>query len=132
MASIFSKIIAKEIPSFAIKENERFYAFLDIRPLNPGHTLVIPKAEIDHFFDLSDEQLGEIMAFARPISHAIQQVTGCQRVAAVVAGFDVPHAHLHLIPVNSMEELDFTRARPASPEELAQTSSLIIKKLVSE
>ncbi|AEJ40614.1 histidine triad (HIT) protein [Sulfobacillus acidophilus TPY] len=129
MPSIFTQIVEGRIPSHRIRENDRFLAFLDIRPVNPGHTLVIPKVEVDHFFALSDDLLAEILVFARPISEAIQRVTGAARIGAVVAGFDVPHAHLHLIPVNSMAELTFERARPASQEDLAAMARKIREAL---
>lgn len=119
MPSIFSLIVQGELSSHRIAENEEFLAFLDIRPLSPGHTLVIPKDEVDQFFDMDAERLARLMQFAKPISHAIQTVTGCERVGAVVAGFDVPHAHLHLIPANTMADLDFARAANASQEDLA-------------
>ena len=104
MGSVFSQIVNGELPSFRIQENERFLAFLDIRPVRPGHTLIVPKEEVDHFFDLDEELLQEILIFAKPVSQALKKVTGCERVAAVVAGFDVPHAHLHLIPAFSMSD----------------------------
>jgi len=131
MPSIFTQIIEGRIPSHRIRENDRFLAFLDIRPVNPGHTLVIPKVEVDHFFALEDALLAEILVFARPIAEAIQRVTGAARIGAVVAGFDVPHAHLHLIPVNSMAELTFERARPASAEELAAMAQKIREALTA-
>ncbi len=117
MSTIFSRIIRQEIPSFKIAENDRFYAFLDIRPINPGHTLVVPKIEIDDVFDLPAEWLAEMLPFAQPVAKALGQATG-QRVGMLVAGFEVPHAHLHLIPIASEADLTFARARPATAEEL--------------
>lgn len=129
MPSIFSRIVSGELPSHRLAEDSEFLAFLDIRPLNPGHALVIPKQETDHFFDLNAELLGRILLFAKPIADAIQHVTGCDRIAAVVAGFDVPHAHLHLLPANTMADLDFARATPANPEDLAAMAQRIREAL---
>ena len=129
MPSIFSRIVSGELPSYRLAEDSEFLAFLDIRPLNPGHALVIPKQEIDHFFDLNSELLGRILLFAKPIADAIQEVTGCDRIAAAVAGFDVPHAHLHLLPANTMADLDFARAKPADPEELQAMAQKIREAL---
>lgn len=120
MASIFSKIVKGEIPSHFVCEDEHFYAFLDINPVRPGHTLVVPKTEVDQFFDLDDALLSRALVFARPISQAILRVTGASRVGMVVAGFDVPHAHLHLLPADTMADLDLSRAKPASSKELAR------------
>ncbi len=117
MPSIFSRIIAGEIPSYKLQENAEFFAFLDIRPINPGHTLIVPKVEVDQFFDLSGPELQGLMAFAKPIADALKRVTG-RRVGLLVAGFEVPHAHLHLIPIETEADLDFTRARPAPAEAL--------------
>ena len=94
MASLFTKIIKKEIPSFCIKEDERFYAFLDIRPIAPGHTLVIPKLEVDHFYELPDEIIGDLFIFAKPIVKALENTVECLRVGSIIAGLEVPHAHL--------------------------------------
>ena len=102
--SIFSKIIAGEIPSYKIAENEKFYAFLDIFPLVEGHTLVVPKTEIDNMFDLSDDYLQELLVFARPIAKAIERSFKCNRCGLSVIGLEVPHAHLHLVPINSAND----------------------------
>jgi histidine triad (HIT) family protein len=109
--SIFTKIINGEIPSFKIAENEKFYAFLDISPLRPGHTLVVPKQETDRFFDLSEELLSELLVFARPIAMAIEKSFQCNRCGIAVIGLEVPHAHLHLVPINSADDLNFTRPK---------------------
>lgn len=119
MASIFTEIIQGEIPSHRVAENAHFLAFLDIRPIRPGHTLVVPKQEVDQFFDLDEDILSAMLPFAKPIAQAIRQVTGVERVGMAVAGFDVPHAHLHLIPANSMMDMDFRRQAPVSHDELA-------------
>ena len=119
MATVFSKIVAGEIPAERLAEDDRFLAFLDVRPIRPGHSLVIPKQEIDHFFDLPDDLLGDLMVFAKPVANAIRTVTGAARVGCVVVGVEVPHAHLHLVPVDGAHDIDFRRATPAEPEELA-------------
>jgi histidine triad (HIT) family protein len=98
--TIFSRIIKGDIPCYKIAENDRFFAFLDIRPVRPGHTLVIPKVETDYLFDLDDEYLAGMLTFARPIAKAIDQATGCIRTGLVVEGLEVPHAHIHLIPIH--------------------------------
>ncbi len=128
MPTIFSRIIRKEIPSFKVAENDRFYAFLDIRPINPGHTLVVPKIEIDEVFDLPAEWLTEILPFAQPIARALREATG-QRIGMLVAGFEVPHAHLHLIPIASEADLTFARARPATDEDLQAMQARVWRAL---
>ncbi len=110
--TIFSKIIAGEIPSFKIAENDKFYAFLDIFPLREGHTLVVPKNETDNLFDLPEEYLKEILLFARPIAKAIEKSFDCNRCGISVVGLEVPHAHVHLIPINSANDLNFTQPKP--------------------
>lgn len=115
--SIFSKIISGEIPSFKIAENEKFYAFLDVFPLVEGHVLVVPKPEIDKFFDLGDEYLSELLVFAKPIAKAIEKTFDCNRCGISVIGLEVPHAHLHLIPINSADDLNFTRKKLTVPQE---------------
>lgn len=109
--TIFSKIIAGQIPSYKIAENESFYAFLDIFPMAEGHVLVVPKIETDKFFDLPDNYLAELLVFAKPIAHAIEQSFDCNRCGVSVIGLEVPHAHLHLVPINSAEELNFTNPK---------------------
>ncbi len=130
MSSVFTQIVRGEIPSHRVAEDEHFLAFLDIQPIRPGHTLVIPKEEVDHFFDMDDRLLSRALLFAKPIGRAIQAVTGADRVGAVVAGFDVPHAHLHLIPADTMADLDFSRAKRASHNELARMAEQLRKVLV--
>jgi len=109
--SIFTRIISGEIPSYKIAENEHFYAFLDISPLKPGHTLVVPKQEIDRIFDLPKEMLVEMMLFAHPIAKAIEKSFQCNRCGIAVIGLEVPHAHIHLVPINSADDLNFTREK---------------------
>lgn len=109
--TIFSKIIAGQIPSYKIAENNKFYAFLDIFPLRKGHVLVVPKTETDKFFDLSEEYLGELLVFAKPIAKAIEKSFACNRCGLSVVGLEVPHAHLHLIPINSADDLNFNQPK---------------------
>ena len=109
--TIFSKIIAGEIPSYKIAEDEKFFAFLDIFPLVKGHVLVVPKIETDKFFDLSDEYLSEMLVFAKPIANAIEKSFNCNRCGISVVGLEVPHAHMHLIPINSADDLNFNRSK---------------------
>jgi histidine triad (HIT) family protein len=118
MATLFTRIIKGEIPSVKILEDERYFAFLDIRPINPGHTLVIPKLELDYLWDAPPDLLAGMLPFAQKAAKAIQAATGCNRVGVLVAGFEVPHAHIHLVPIEGEGELSFSRARPAKPEDL--------------
>jgi len=128
--TIFSKIIAGEIPSYKIAENEKFFAFLDIFPLVEGHTLVIPKIEIDKFFDVPDEYLSEMLVFAKPIAHAIEKSFKCNRCGISVIGLEVPHAHLHLVPINGINDLNFTRGKmKVTPEKLKIAQEKIISNL---
>jgi histidine triad (HIT) family protein len=128
--TIFSKIIAGDIPSYKIAENDRFFAFLDIFPLREGHVLVVPKTETDKFFDLGDEYLREMLIFARPIAKAIEKAFDCNRCGVSVVGLEVPHAHMHLIPINSSNDLNFTQAKPqASAEALAKAQRRILDNL---
>ncbi|NII23785.1 HIT family protein [Pseudoflavitalea sp. X16] len=128
--TIFSKIIAGEIPSYKIAENDKFFAFLDIFPLVEGHVLVVPKVEVDKFFDMPDQYLAEILTFARPIAHAIESVFPCNRCGISVVGLEVPHAHLHLIPINSADDLNFTRGKlKLSPDQLKAIQQKIVSKL---
>lgn len=118
MATIFSRIIAGEIPCYKVAENDRFYAFLDINPLKKGHTLVVPKQETDYIFDLDDAQLGEMMVFAKEVAGKIKREIPCNRVAVVVLGLEVPHAHIHLIPIESENDVDFHHEKlKLTPEE---------------
>jgi histidine triad (HIT) family protein len=107
MASIFSRIVKGEIPSYKIAENDDFYAFLDINPLVNGHTLVIPKKEVDYIFDLEDPLYKELFAFAKKVGQAIEDVIPCKRMGMIVFGLDVPHAHIHLIPINKSSDMSF-------------------------
>lgn len=128
--TIFSKIIAGEIPSYKIAEDEQFFAFLDIFPLAEGHVLVIPKTETDKFFDLDDSYLSKMLLFAKPIAHAIEKAFHCNRCGISVVGLEVPHAHLHLIPINSADDLNFTRNKlKLTPEELRNAQQKILQQL---
>ncbi|MDP3436052.1 MAG: HIT family protein [Bacteroidales bacterium] len=111
MATIFSKIIAGEIPSFKVAESERFYAFLDINPVSAGHTLVVPKNETDYIFDMESEEFSSMFAFAQKVAKGIKEVIPCKRVGVAVLGLEVPHAHIHLIPINSESDMDFRKAK---------------------
>jgi histidine triad (HIT) family protein len=115
--TIFSKIIAGQIPSYKISEDEKFFAFLDIFPLRPGHVLVVPKTEVDKLFDLPEDYLSEMLLFARPIAHAIEKAFDCNRCGISVIGLEVPHAHLHLVPINSSNDLNFNQPKPQASEE---------------
>jgi len=128
--TIFSKIIAGEIPSYKISENDKFFAFLDISPLREGHTLVVPKAEIDNLFDLPADYLGEILLFARPIAKAIEKSFSCNRCGISVLGLEVPHAHIHLVPINSSDDLNFKNTKlKLSQEEMKKIQQKIISNL---
>ena len=111
MASIFTKIVLGEIPCYKVAETEDCIAFLDILPLARGHVLVVPKKEIDYYFDLDDELFQKVNTLARRVSHAIKKVVPCERIGVSVIGLEVPHAHVHLVPVNSISDLDFTKNR---------------------
>ena len=128
--TIFSKIIAGEIPSYKIAENEKFFAFLDIFPLREGHVLVVPKMETDKFFDLPDEFLSEMLLFAKPIAKAIERSFNCNRCGIEVVGLEVPHAHMHLIPINSANDLNFTKDKlKMTPEQMKKVQEVILSNL---
>jgi histidine triad (HIT) family protein len=126
MASIFSKIINGEIPSYKIAENDLFYAFLDVFPLVPGHTLVVPKKETDYIFDLSKEELDSILSFSRPIAKAIEKAFPCKRCGIAVIGLEVPHAHVHLVPIQTADDLNFTREKLKPTQEALQQAQAAI------
>jgi len=128
--TLFSRIIAGEIPSYKIAENEKFFAFLDIFPLIKGHVLVVAKTETDQFFDLPDEYLAELLLFAKPIAKAIEKAFPCNRCGISVIGLEVPHAHMHLVPINNADDLNFTRPKlTLSPDELKSVQEKIIGEL---
>lgn len=131
MSTIFTKIVNKEIPCHLIKEDDRFLAFLDVMPLVEGHVLVIPKVEVDYIFDLEPETLGDLMKFAQTIAPAIKKAIPCKRVGVAVIGLEVPHAHVHLVPMNRMLDINFSQEKmKPSAESLAHTAELIRSSLL--
>lgn len=129
--TIFSKIIRGEIPSYKCAENDKFYAFLDINPLAQGHTLVVPKREVDYFFDLTDEELAEMIVFAKQVAAAIKQAFPCRKVGMAVLGLEVNHAHIHLVPLQSEGDMDFRKDKlKLSPEKMKQTAESISSAFV--
>ena len=129
MASIFSRIVAGEIPSYKIAEDENYYAFLDINPVAPGHTLVIPKHEVDYIFDLDDEEYAGLMAFAKRVAAAIKEAMPCVKVGVTVLGLEVPHAHVHLVPLQKETDMNFFRQKLTLPAEEMQE---ICKKISAQ
>lgn len=126
METIFTKIIKGEIPSYKIAENDHFFAFLDISPLTKGHTLVVPKIQNDYIFDLQDEQLAEMIVFSKKIAKAIEKNVSCLRIGVAVIGLEVPHTHIHLVPMNQVGDLDFKKTRPViSKEEMTELAQKI-------
>lgn len=126
MPSIFSKIIAGEIPCYKVAENDKFLAFLDIFPLAKGHTLVIPKKETDYIFDMDPEEYKELWAFAREVAKAQKELIPCERIGVAVIGLEVPHAHIHLVPVNGIADIDFSKPKlQFSKEEMEETAASI-------
>ncbi len=126
MASIFTKIISGEIPSYKIAENDKFLAFLDVFPLVHGHVLVVPKKEIDYVFDIDDTDLSEMMIFAKGVAKALKKSVECKRIGVAVIGLEVPHAHIHLVPMNTANDVNFTQAKlKPSPEELSAMADKI-------
>lgn len=130
MASIFSRIAAGEIPSYKIAENDKFFAFLDINPMAKGHTLVIPKKETDYIFDIEDDTLSEMIVFSKQVASALQKAIPCQRIGMMVIGMEVPHAHIHLIPINKESDMILSNPRlKLNPEEFEGIASAIREKL---
>ena len=133
MASIFTKIINGEIPSYKIAEDDKFYAFLDIAPLVKGHTLVVPKQEIDYIFDIEDELLAQMHIFSKKVAKAIQSAIPCEKVGMAVIGLDVRHAHIHLVPLQEVGDLNFAKEKlKLSSDEMKQTSELIASKFENQ
>ena len=128
MSSIFSKIINREIPSYIVAENEKFLAFLDIYPLTKGHTLVIPKLEIDYYFEIQDELFNEMNIFSKKVAIGIEKAITCKRIGVSVIGLEVPHAHIHLIPINSISDMNFSNPKL----ELAEKEFLAIKEEIKK
>lgn len=123
--TIFSKIIAGEIPCYKIAENDRFFAFLDINPVAKGHTLVVPKQETDYIFDLDDRLLGDMMVFTKKVAAAIRAAIPCRKVGMAVLGLEVPHAHIHLVPLKNEGDMDFKHKKELSPEEMTEIARKI-------
>jgi histidine triad (HIT) family protein len=130
MATIFTKIVNGEIPCYKIAEDENYLAFLDINPLAKGHTLVIPKKEVDYIFNVDDKLLSGMMVFAKKIAHAVEKAVPCKRIGVAVLGLEVPHAHIHLIPINKLGDINFVNPKlKFSNEELVATANAIISQL---
>ncbi|MBP3614548.1 MAG: HIT family protein [Bacteroidaceae bacterium] len=130
MATIFSKIVAGEIPSYKVAEDEQFYAFLDINPLTKGHTLVIPKREVDYFFDLEDDEIAAMQVFAKKVATAIKKAFPCIKVGQAVLGLEVPHAHIHLVPMQSEKDMLFTNPKlKLTAEEFKEIANRINKEI---
>ena len=129
MMSIFTKIINGEIPSYKVAENEKFYAFLDINPNAKGHTLVVPKKEVNKLFDLDEELYNELMSFSRKIAIAIEKVVPCKRIGMSVIGLEVSHVHVHLIPLQNMEDIQFVKKEKLQPEEFKEIAKAISEQL---
>jgi histidine triad (HIT) family protein len=130
MASIFTRIISGEIPCHKIAETEDYFSFLDIRPMAKGHALVIPKKEVDYIYDLEDEYLAGLHVFAKKVAKALESVVPCKRIGVAVIGLEVPHAHIHLIPLNAMQDITFTKAPvQVSQEEMASIAAAVAAKL---
>jgi len=125
MSSLFARIIKGEIPCHKILENEEFLAFLDIKPITPGHTLVIPKKEIDYIFDLEDDLLGRLTIFSKKVAAMIKKEIVCKRIGIMVAGLEVPHTHIHLVPINAISDLNFAKAKPTPDDQLAKVAERI-------
>lgn len=117
MASIFSRIVAGEIPCYKVAENDKYFAFLDINPVAPGHTLVIPKHEVDYIFDLDDEEYESLMQFAKKVAKALKATMPCKRIGVAVMGLEVPHTHIHLVPINKESDMNFFKEKLTLPAE---------------
>lgn len=125
MSSIFTKIINGEIPSYKVAEDANYYAFLDIRPLQRGHVLVVPKSEVDYIFDLDDATLSGLILFSKRVAKAIEKVIPCERIGVAVIGLEVPHCHVHLSPINSVRDLDFSNVKEVPAEEMQEIAKAI-------
>ena len=131
MATIFTKIINGEIPCYKIAEDDNFFAFLDINPLKAGHTLVVPKTETDYLFDLKDDQIAGLFIFSKKVARAIEAAIPCTRIGVAVLGLEIPHAHIHLVPMNSMDDVNFKNPKlKFSPEEFKAIASKISNKVI--
>lgn len=126
MATIFTKIIKGEIPCYKVAEDERYFAFLDINPLHEGHTLVVPKLEVDYIYDLDDDTLAGLVLFSKKVASAIEQVVPCKRIGIAVVGLEIPHVHIHLVPMDSMDDINFTKPKlKFTPEEFKSLAEKI-------
>jgi len=128
MATIFSRIIQGEIPCYKIAENDEFFAFLDVNPIQKGHTLVVPKEEISYIFDIDDDKLGRYMAFAKKVAAAIKEAIPCVKVGIAVVGLEVPHSHIHLVPLNNVNDMQFEHKLTLPKEEMEQIREKIVSK----
>ena len=131
MSTIFSKIIKGEIPAYKVAENDRFLAFLDISPLAKGHTLVIPKIEVDYIFDLDDQDLAELIVFAKKVAIGLRKSVPCIRVGVAVIGLEVPHTHVHLVPLNTMSDINFSLPKLSLPKEVMEETAQLIKSEIT-
>jgi histidine triad (HIT) family protein len=129
MPSIFTRIINGEIPCHKLAEDDRYLAFLDVRPACPGHALVIPKQEVDFIFDLPDDLLSGLLLFARPVANALRALVPCKRIGVMVVGIEVPHTHVHLMPIHAVADMSFAHARPGDPAELAALAARVRERL---
>lgn len=130
MASIFSKIVAGEIPSYKVAEDNAHYAFLDINPVAPGHTLVIPKKEVDYLFDLTDEEYSSLLLFAKKVALAMKKALPCERIGMTVMGLEVPHAHIHLVPINKESDMNFSKPKlTLDQKDMAEIAQSIAKNI---
>jgi histidine triad (HIT) family protein len=131
MATIFTKIVKGEIPSYKVAEDDNYFAFLDINPLRAGHTLVVPKKEVDYIFDLDDKELSGMMVFSKKIAAAIKSVIPCNRIGVAILGLEVPHAHIHLVPMDTMDDINFKNPKlKFSPEEFKDIAAKISRKVI--
>lgn len=132
MATIFTKIINREIPGHIVAEDDRFIAFLDVMPLVEGHTLIVPKKEVDYIFDLDDATLADMMVFAKKVAVAVKKVIPCKRIGIAVIGLEVPHTHVHLVPMNSMGDINFTKPKLSLPPELMKSTAEKIRNAIGK
>lgn len=132
MATIFTKIINREIPGHIVAEDDRFIAFLDVMPLVEGHTLIVPKREVDYIFDLDDATLADMMVFAKKVAVAVKKVIPCKRIGIAVIGLEVPHTHIHLVPMNSMGDINFTKSKLSLSPELMKSTAEKIRNAIGK
>lgn len=132
MATIFSRIISGEIPCYKVAEDDRYFAFLDINPVQPGHVLVVPKRETDYIFDIADDELGGMMVFAKHVANALKRAVPCRKVGVAVIGLEVPHAHIHLIPMSNEGDLDFKHKMTLPAQEMEAIAKAVAKEYDSE